>query len=128
MTFQQVKEQFIKPPFKYWILPQGHIRGDFYTFSTIRAAKAKVEELSLKNGCAYDILNVYLSQDLYRKGYMSTRILSYDKKCGWFRLTGTLDALHTAFYFTDIAIERWNPKLYQKLKENYEKGKYDNMD
>ncbi len=129
MTFQQVKEQYIKPPFKYWILPRGFVHGNFLTFNTIREAKAKVEELLLTERVGeYDILNVYVSKDPWRKGYMSAKILSCGKDFEWYRYTDHDFALHTAFFFSDNAVARWNPQKYQKLKEMFEKGRFDKED
>lgn len=115
LTFQEALEQLIKPPFKYWILPHGMVHGSFYTFNTLREAKIKVEELILERGGAYEIMNVWLSKDPYRKGYMSNKILSCERDLCWHRSFSEC-SLHTAFYFRETAIERWNPEMYKKIK------------
>lgn len=126
MTFQEIKEQYIKPPFKYWVLPHGCYRGSFYTFNTIREAKTKAEELFLQNGADYWVMNVWHSKNPERKGYMSSRILAYDKDIGWFKIITDQDlTLHTAFFFDDFAVRKWNPALYDKLKTDWKSGKYD---
>lgn len=126
MTFQELKERRIKPPFKYWIMPDSFYRGDFHTFNTIRDAKAKVEELFLESGKDYYIMNVWYSKNPCRKGYVSSRILGYDKILGWYKSSTDIDlTLHTAFFFDDFAVSRWNPALYEKLKADWRSGKYD---
>ena len=124
MTFQRVLENYMKPPFKYFIVPRGFITGDFYYFNSLAKAKAKAEELAMKHKQTMEILNVFKSTDKYRSGWMSNKILYLDHHdFEWSYYEGSF-CLHTAFFFTESAICNWNRRKFSSLKRKWKKGKF----
>ena len=112
--FLRVVERNLKPPFKYFALPVGSIRGDFYTSNTLRDIKRIAEEKMLEHRCSYKIMNVFYNSDEERKGYMSQDILTLETNGEWHKAFGDY-CLHTAFFFTYNAQYKWNPEKYKKL-------------
>ena len=118
--FLRVVERKLKPPFKYFALPVGSIRGDFYTSNSLREIKRIAEEKMLVHKCTYKIMNVFYNSTEGREGYMSQDILTLDTNGDWYKAFGDY-CLHTAFFFADYAQERWNPEKYKKLKAEWQK-------
>lgn len=121
MTNARAIEMFIKPNFKYFLLPFGSTCiHSGYTFNTIREAKVCAEKQWLEKGKRYDILNVYYCdrESDFGGGWRSKKILWMDEKdCSWHRYLDTYD-LHTAFFFSydEHTISQWNHETWKRLQ------------
>lgn len=114
-----IVEQKIKPPFKYFIVPQGFFKAYYIGFNTLKEAKEKTEELALENHQAYSLFKVFYNNDEGRLGYMGIRILTFDADFNWEKDLTQDFCLHVAFFFDDRIHRKWNPELYDKLKKEW---------
>lgn len=70
-TFINVLEEKMKPPFKYFLLPQGCFRRDSYTSAmTLKEAKKKAEEFVIEFKSPIQIMKVFYNDNEGRLGYM----------------------------------------------------------
>ena len=70
-SFINVLEEKMKPPFKYFLLPQGCFRRDSYSSAmTLKEAKRKAEEFVLEFKSPIQIMKVFYNDNEGRLGYM----------------------------------------------------------
>lgn len=120
-TFINVLEEKMKPPFKYFLLPQGCFRRGSYTSAmTLKEAKKKAEEFVIEFKSPIQILKVFYNDNEERLGYMGKRILILDRDFNWEKdITDDL-CLHVAFFYKDCCVRQWNPDLYDKLRKDWD--------
>lgn len=116
----RVIEIAIKPPFNFFVMIQGRTNIYFETKS-LSKAKQVGEELLLKEGKYSFIHSVYYSDDEYRQGWLSKRILSIEADFSWSK-DFTNFVIHPAFLY-NYDVRKWNPKLYDKIRIAYVSGK-----
>lgn len=121
MTELRIIEMAIKPPFKYFVQKEGHFGGgaipDELCFNSLSKAKEACEDLLLKNKILTSIFRVYYIDGDWqqRAGWLCDRILTIDVDCSWIRQPNDLQ-IHVAFLW-NYHVRKWNPKLYDKIKE-----------
>ena len=120
MTNTRAIEMFIKPNFKYFLIPFGYpwVRST-YTFNSLREAKAYAEKLWLEKKERYAIFNVYYRDEEsdFGGGWRSKRIFRLNKKdCSWNHDLDNYD-IHTAFLFgyDKHTISQWDSRNWHKL-------------
>lgn len=121
MTELRIIEMAIKPPFKYFVQKDGHFGGgplpDELCFNSLSKAKETCESLWLENKILTSIFRVYYIDGDWqqRAGWLCDRILTMDVDCSWIRQPNDLQ-IHVAFLW-NYHVRKWNPKLYDKIKE-----------
>lgn len=121
MTNARAIEMFIKPNFKYFLMPFGcTCVHSAYTFNSISKAKAFAEKLWLEKKERYDIFSVYYRDEEsdFGGGWRSKRILRMNKNdCSWNSDLDNYD-LHTAFFFSydEHTISQWDNITWKKLQ------------
>lgn len=120
-TFINVLEEKMKPPFKYFLLPQGCFRRDSYTSAmTLKEAKRKAEEFVIEFKSPIQIMKVFYNDNEGRLGYMGKRILILDKELNWVKIYNRCFCLHVAFFYENYWVRQWNPELYDKLRKDWD--------
>lgn len=121
MTNARAIEMFIKPNFKYFLMPFGFsCVHSTYTFNSIRESKVFAEKLWLEKKERYDIFNVYYRDEKsdFGGGWRSKRILRMNKNdCSWNSDLDNYD-LHTAYFFSydKHTISQWDHETWKKLQ------------
>lgn len=121
MTNARAIEMFIKPNFKYFLLPFGFsCVHSAYTFNSVRDAKILAERLWLEKKELYDIFNVYYRDEEsdFGGGWRSKRIFRMNKHdCSWDSDLDNYD-LHTAYFFSydEHVISQWEYETWKKLQ------------
>lgn len=120
-SFINVLEEKMKPPFKYFLLPQGCFRRDSYTSAmTLKEAKRKAEEFVIEFKSPIQIMKVFYNDNEGRLGYMGKRILILDKELNWEKDITDDFCLHVAFFYENYWVRQWNPDLYDKLRKDWD--------
>lgn len=105
-SFINVLEEKMKPPFKYFLLPQGCFRRDSYSSAmTLKEAKRKAEEFVLEFKSPIQIMKVFYNDNEGRLGYMGKRILILDKELNWEKDITDDFCLHVAFFMKIIGCD-----------------------
>lgn len=122
MTELRMIEMAIKPPFKYFVQKDrcfgGNSIPDELCFNSLSKAKETCEKLWLENKILTSIFRVYYIDGDWqqRAGWLCDRILTIDvRDCGWIKVPKDLQ-IHVAFLW-NYNVRKWNPKLYDKIKE-----------
>lgn len=121
MTELRIIEMAIKPPFKYFVQKNGCLGGgsipEKLCFKSLSKAKETCEKLWLENKILTSIYRVYYIDGDWRQraGWLCDRILTMDVDCNFIRQPNDLQ-IHVAFLW-NYNVRKWNPKLYDKIKE-----------
>ena len=121
MTNARAIEMFIKPNFKYFLMPFGYTCvHSTYTFNSISKAKAFAEKLWLEKKKRCDIFNVYYrdKESDFGGGWRSNKILRLDENDGSWDSDWSDYDLHTAFFFSydEYTISQWDNSTWKKLQ------------
>lgn len=121
MTENRIIEMAIKPPFKYFVQKDRCFGGgplpEELCFNSLSKAKETCEKLWLENKILTSIFRVYYIDGDWqqRAGWLCDRILTMDVDCNFIRQLNDLQ-IHVAFLW-NYHVRKWNPKLYDKIKE-----------